>query len=79
MVTASSQSNGTEPQEKPHTLEEYAVDHFRSVFLSLVVSLQFFPLVFFVEKIIDLYLLHGTRISSTMLVRESRFNCFLER
>ena len=23
------QSNGTEPQEKPHTLEEYAVDHFR--------------------------------------------------
>jgi len=24
------QSNGTEPQEKPHTLEEYAVDHFRA-------------------------------------------------
>jgi len=24
------QTNGTEPQEKPHTLEEYAVDHFRA-------------------------------------------------
>lgn len=26
-------SNGTELVEKPHTLEEYAVDHFRSVYL----------------------------------------------
>lgn len=29
MVTSQQSSNGTEPQEKPHTLEEYAVDHFR--------------------------------------------------
>ncbi|XP_046447605.1 myosin-VIIa-like isoform X1 [Daphnia pulex] len=29
MVTSQQGSNGTEPQEKPHTLEEYAVDHFR--------------------------------------------------
>ena len=31
---APSQSNGTELVEKPHTLEEYAVDHFRLVILS---------------------------------------------